>query len=183
MLHHSGQVEVVSSLERDGRPVHRDLRWGVYVVLEARNEYAASCFAQYGLPTDTTGRYASMYKPFHLIGLELNISVLSAALRGEAIGCTEGWRADVVATAKRDLRAGEVLDGEGGFTAYGTLVPATRSAEIGGFPLGLTGGSVLARDVSRGKLLTWADVASTPESEARDLRRQLEQMGPTGIGS
>src|SRR5437899_9503197 len=81
VLEKSGVVEVVSSLERDGRPVFRDLRWGVYVVLEAPNDYAADCFKQYGLKTDTSGRYAAMYKPYHLIGLELNISILSAALR------------------------------------------------------------------------------------------------------
>ena len=82
-LEHDGMVEVVSSLERDGRPVARDLRWGVYVVLKAPNDYAAACFKQYGLPTDSTGRYAAMYKPYHLIGLELSISVLNAAMRGE----------------------------------------------------------------------------------------------------
>ena len=82
-------VEVVSSLERDGRPVFRDLRWGVYVVLEAPNDYAAACFRQYGLTTDPSGRYAAMYKPFHLIGLELSISVLNAALRGEPTGSAE----------------------------------------------------------------------------------------------
>src|ERR1700732_3607394 len=78
VLEKSGVVEVVSSLERDGRPVFRDLRWGVYVVLEAPNDYAADCFKQYGLKTDASGRYAAMYKPYHLIGLELNISILSA---------------------------------------------------------------------------------------------------------
>ena len=86
VLEKSGVVEVVSSLERDGRPVFRDLRWGVYVVLEAPNDYAADCFKQYGLKTDASGRYAAMYKPYHLIGLELNISVLSAALRREPTG-------------------------------------------------------------------------------------------------
>ena len=82
LLHHKGQVEVVSSEERDGRPVARDLRWGVYVVLEAPNDYAAACFKQYGMNTDASGRYSAMYKPFHLIGLELNLSILSAALLG-----------------------------------------------------------------------------------------------------
>ena len=86
VLEKSGVVEVVSSLERDGRPVFRDLRWGVYVVLEAPNDYAADCFRQYGLKTDASGRYAAMYKPYHLIGLELNISILSAALRNEPTG-------------------------------------------------------------------------------------------------
>ena len=129
VLEQSGVVEVVSSLERDGRPVFRDLRWGVYVVLEAPNDYAADCFRQYGLKTDASGRYAAMYKPYHLIGLELNISVLSAALRGEPTGQPHGFRGDVAAVAKRDLRAGEMLDGEGGYTVWGKLVPAAASLE------------------------------------------------------
>src|SRR3954466_11749573 len=126
-LEREGMVEVVSSLERDGRPVARDLRWGVYVVLKAPNDYAAACLSQYGLGTDATGRYAAMYKPFHLIGLELSISVLSAALRGEPTGQPYGFRGDVAAVAKRDLRAGEMLDGEGGYTVWGKLMPAAAS--------------------------------------------------------
>src|SRR5262249_59141719 len=103
-LDHDGMVEVVASLERDSRPVFRDLRWGVYVVLKAPNEYARACFREYGLKTDPSGWYAAMYKPFHLIGLELGISVLSAALRGEPTGQAQGWRGDVVAVANRGLR-------------------------------------------------------------------------------
>src|SRR5499425_3661612 len=114
VLEKSGVVEVVSSLERDGRPVFRDLRWGVYVVIEAENDYAADCFRQYGLKSDTSGRYAAMYKPYHLIGLELNISILSAALRNEPTGQPRGFRGDVAAVAKRNLRVGDMLDGEGG---------------------------------------------------------------------
>ena len=129
VLEKSGVVEVVSSLERDGRPVFRDLRWGVYVVLEAPNDYAADCFKQYGLKTDASGRYAAMYKPYHLIGLELNISILSAALRREPTGQPHGFRGDVAAVAKRDLRAGEMLDGEGGYTVWGKLMPAAASLE------------------------------------------------------
>ena len=126
VLEKSGVVEVVSSLERDGRPVFRDLRWGVYVVLEAPNDYAADCFKQYGLKTDAIGRYAAMYKPYHLIGLELNISILSAALRNEPTGQPHDFRGDVAAVAKRDLRAGEMLDGEGGYTVWGKLMPAAN---------------------------------------------------------
>ena len=109
-LETEGMVEVVSSLERDGRPVFRDLRWGVYVVLKAPNAYAAACLRQYGLPTDPTGLYAAMYKPFHLIGLELSISVLNAALRKEPTGASRTWNGDAVAVAKRDLKAGETLE-------------------------------------------------------------------------
>src|SRR5215469_13291283 len=116
VLERDGMVEVVSSLERDGRSAFRDLRWGVYVVLKAPNEYARACFKEYGLKTGASGGYAAMYKPFHLIGLELSISVLSAALRGESTGQPNGFRGDVVAVAKRPLHAGEMLDGEGGHT-------------------------------------------------------------------
>jgi predicted homoserine dehydrogenase-like protein len=116
VLDGKGKVEVISSLERDGRPVFRDLRWGVYVVFEGATQYVRDCFKQYGLVTDTSGRYTAMYKPYHLIGLELGISVLSAALRREPTGVATGFRADAAATAKRDLAAGETLDGEGGYT-------------------------------------------------------------------
>jgi predicted homoserine dehydrogenase-like protein len=157
-LERDEMVEVVSSLERDGRPVSRDLRWGVYVILKAPNDYAAACFKQYGLPTDATGRYAAMYKPFHLIGLELSISVLSAALRGEPTGTSREWRGDVAAVSKRALKAGEILDGEGGYTVYGHLVPAYRSRTQKLLPIGLAHGVRLLRDVPAGVTLSEDDV-------------------------
>src|SRR5207248_2396179 len=150
VLEQDGMVEVVSSLERDGRPVFRDLRWGVYVVLKAPNDYARACFKEYGLKTDASGWYAAMYKPYHLIGLELGVSVLSAALRGEPTGQPQGFRGDAVAVAKRSLRAGEMLDGEGGYTVWGKLVPAERSLEEGLLPIGLAHKVEVLRDVAAG---------------------------------
>lgn len=181
-LHHAGQVEVVSSLERDGRPVYRDLRWGVYVILEAPHAYAADCFHQYGLLTDETGRYAAMYKPYHLIGLELNMSILSVALRGEPTGCATGFRGDVVATAKRALRAGEMLDGEGGYTVWGKLMPAVDSLKLGGVPIGLAHGGKLTRDVSAGAPVCWGDIEAPDGGEALRLRREMEQHYKTEWG-
>jgi predicted homoserine dehydrogenase-like protein len=174
VLDGEGMVEVVSSLNRDGSAVFRDLRWGVYVVLKAPNDYAAACFRQYGLPTDETGRYAAMYKPFHLIGLELSISVLNAALRGEPTGATREWRGDAVAVAKRALRAGEVLDGEGGYTVYGKLLPARRSRAEGALPIGLAHGIALTRDVAAGEVVPWSAVA-IDDSEPVRLRREMER--------
>ncbi len=176
ILDRDGMVEVVSSLERDGRPVFRDLRWGVYVVLKAPNKYAAACFAQYGLPTDSTGFYAAMYKPFHLIGLELSISVLNAALRGEATGSTREWRGDAAATAKRGLKAGETLDGEGGSTVYGKLIPARRASKEQLLPIGLAHGVKLKRDVAAGSFVSYADADLDESSLAVKTRRQMEAM-------
>jgi predicted homoserine dehydrogenase-like protein len=174
VLEKSGLVEVVSSLERDGRPVFRDLRWGVYVVLEAPNDYAADCFRQYGLKTDASGRYAAMYKPFHLIGLELNISILSAALRGEPTGQPHGFRGDVVAIAKRSLRAGEMLDGEGGYTVWGRLMPAAASLQAGALPIGLAHRVKLKQDIAHGAVVRWSDVNIEAADETVKTRRAME---------
>jgi predicted homoserine dehydrogenase-like protein len=181
VLERDGMVEVVSSLDRDGREVPRDLRWGVYVVLKAANDYAAACFKQYGLPTDTTGCYAAMYKPFHLIGLELSISVLNAVLRREPTGSCRAWRGDAVAIAKRALKAGEALDGEGGYTVYAKLIPAVRSLERGALPIGLAHHVALTRDVAAGEILTVADVALDCSVEAVRVRREMERQTLTSL--
>jgi predicted homoserine dehydrogenase-like protein len=172
----AGMVEVVSSLERDGRPVFRDLRWGVYVVIEAPNAYSAACFRQYGLPTDSSGRFAAMYKPFHLIGMELGISVLNAALRGEPTGQARGFAADAVAVAKRDLAPGDMLDGEGGWTVWGKCLPAARSVALAALPIGLAHGVRVIRPVSRDTILSRADVEPLPDTLATRLRAETEAM-------
>src|ERR1700733_11265129 len=174
VLEKSGVVEVVSSLERDGRPVFRDLRWGVFVLLEAPNDYAAGCFRQYGLRTDASGRFAAMYKPYHLIGMELNISILSAALRGEPTGQPHGFRGDVASVAKRNLRAGETLDGEGGYTVWGKLVPAAASLDAGALPIGLAHRVKLKSDVAHGAVVRWSDVEIDGGDETVRTRRAME---------
>lgn len=169
-----GMTEVVACDERDGRPVFRDLRWGVYVVIEAPTPYAAACFRQYGLKTDSTGRYAALYRPWHLIGLELGISVLSAALRGEATGCPRAFRGDVMAVGKRDLAPGEMLDGEGGYCVWGRLAPAAVSLAKGALPIGLAHGVKVLREVKADQVVTWQDVTIDPARPAVRARRDME---------
>ncbi len=180
ILARRGQVEVISSLERDSRPVFRDLRWGVYVTFAADSDYVRRCFREYGLVTDDTGNYSSMYKPFHLIGLELGISVASVGLRQESTGAPTGWRADVVATAKRDLAAGETLDGEGGYRVYGRLMPSAQSLATGGLPLGLAHGVPLVKAVKAGEPVRWSDVKIDRTDPAVRLRLEMESaLGAT----
>ncbi|OAL48535.1 SAF domain-containing protein [Pyrenochaeta sp. DS3sAY3a] len=175
-LQRKGTVEVVSCVEKDGRWVHNDLRWGVYVIIEAPGDYQRECFKQYGLKTDSTGRYAAQYKPFHLIGLELGISIASIMVRGEPTGQTQTWAGDVVATAKRDLLTGEKLDGEGGFMVYGKLMTAEDSLRIEGLPIGLAHGIVLKRDVKKDQGLSWEDVEYSNTSPAIAFRREMESV-------
>ena len=173
-LHHKGQVEVVSSLERDGQAIPYDIRFGVWVVFEGESDYIRRCFMEYGVRTDPSGRYACMYKRWHLIGLEVGISVASVGLRGEATGCASGFRADAVASAKRDLRPGEILDGEGGYTVVGRLMPAADSLRLGALPLGLAHQVRVLNPVRAGAPVLWKDVAIDPSSDAVMLRREME---------
>ena len=175
VLHHKGQVEVISSLRRDGAEIPYDIRFGVFVVFEGESEYIRRCFMEYGVKTDPSGRYACMYKRWHLIGLEVGISVASVGLRGEPTGCPTGWRADAVAVAKKNLLPGEILDGEGGYTVVGRLMPAADSLAQGCLPLGLAHGWKLLRPVTAGQPVRWSDVAIDANSSAVRARREMEQ--------
>ena len=175
VLEHDGQVEVVSSLDRDGKDIFKDLRWGVYAVLKAPNDYAASCFKQYGMNTDSTGQFSAMYKPFHLIGMELNISIFSAALLNQSTGQTQNFLGDVVATSKRSLKKGEILDGEGGATVWGKLIPAKDSLLNETLPIGLAHGIKLNKDIKEDQFITWKDVDYSPDDPTVSYRRSMEK--------
>ena len=175
-LQFKGQVEVLSCLERDGREIPQHIRWGVFVAFEGDTEYVRRCFNEYGLVTDPSGRYAAMYKRWHLIGLELGISVAAVGLRGEATGCPDGFRADAVAAAKRDLTPGEMLDGEGGYTVVGRLMPAKDSLAVGGLPIGLAHKVKVVKPVKAGAAVRWEDVEVDSTLEAVRVRREMEAM-------
>src|SRR4029079_13769654 len=165
VLERKGMVEVISSLEANGRKIPYDIRMGVWVTVEAETEYIRNCFEEYNAQTDPSGRYFTLYKRWHLIGLEVGMSVASVALRREATGVATCWNADVVATAKRDLKPGDVLDGEGGYTVWGKLLPAETSARMGAVPLALAHDVKVTRPFAKSQSLSWADVsihAATP---------------------
>jgi predicted homoserine dehydrogenase-like protein len=183
VLERKGMVEVISSLDAGGRPIDYDIRMGVWVTVEAQTDYIKHCFEEYNAHTDPSGRYFTLYRRWHLIGLEVGVSVASVALRAEATGVATCWNADVIATAKRDLREGEILDGEGGYTVWGKLQPARKSVEYGGLPLGLAHGVELLRPVRKGEMLRWADVAIDTDTRAYRLRREMEAMYPATVAA
>jgi predicted homoserine dehydrogenase-like protein len=174
VLERKGMVEVISSLEVNGRQIPYDIRMGVWVTVEGETDYIRNCFEEYNAHTDPTGRYFTLYKRWHLIGLEVGYSVASVMLRREATGVAQAWNADAVATAKRDLAVGEELDGEGGYTVWGKLLPAATSLAIGGLPLGLAHGPRVVRPVKKGQSLSWDDVSLDTSTRAYQLRRQME---------
>lgn len=174
VLEKKGMVEVISSLEADGRKIPYDIRMGVWVTVEAETDYIKNCFEEYNAHTDPSGRYFTLYKRWHLIGLEVGMSVASVALRKEATGVAHCWNADVVATAKRDLKPGEILDGEGGYTVWGKLLPSHKSVSMGGLPLGLAHDIKVIKPVKKGQSLSWDDVAVDTSTDAYKIRKELE---------
>lgn len=174
MLEKSGVTEVTSSVYRDGSDVPQSLVMGTYVVFETDSAYTEECFREYSMLPDKTGKYASLYRPIHMIGLELGISVASAALRKEPTGAPITFNSDVVATAKRKLKAGEVLDGEGGFCVWGKQTPADASLKEGYLPLGLAHNVKLKTGIELGQRVRWSDVEYDPNSLAVRVRREME---------
>ena len=173
-LSRSGLVDIAASQEPDGREVINNIRFGVFVTFKAGDEYARACFGQYGLKTDPTGWYGSMWRPFHMIGLETSVSVLSVTLRGEATGSALEFRGDAVATAKRDLKPGELLDGEGGFTVWAKAIPASSSLALKALPIGLAHNVKLKRPVARDVVVSVDDVELVNDLDVVALRREME---------
>ncbi|MEC9196067.1 MAG: flagellar biosynthesis protein FlgA, partial [Pseudomonadota bacterium] len=175
----AGLVDIAASQEPDGREVLNNIRYGMFVTFKAPDEYTRACFEQYGLLTDKSGWYGSMWRPFHLIGLETSVSVLSAVLRKEPTGTSREFRGDAVATAKSDLTAGSYLDGEGGYCAWAKAIPATRSTAIDALPMGLAHHVKLKNDIQKDQIIRMSDVDLTDDLDVVNLRReQVRTMGP-----
>ena len=179
-LPRAGLVDIAASHEPDGRVVHNNIQYGVFVTFRANNEYTRACFSQYGLLVDRSGWYGSMWRPFHMIGLETSVSVLSAVLRGEPTGTPREFRGDAVSIAKRNLRAGEMLDGEGGFTVWADAIPATRSLDARALPIGLAHNVKLRRPVAQGALVSFDDVEIVRDLDVLALRQEMERGGAPG---
>ena len=148
----------------------------MFVTFRAPNAYTRDCIRQYGLQTDASGWYGSMWRPFHLIGLETSVSVLSAALRGEPTGSSSRFRADAVACAKRDMEAGETLDGEGGHRVWAKAIPATRSAQERALPIGLAHGVTLKRAVKRDEQNALDDVDIQGDPDILEMRDEQHRL-------
>lgn len=175
-LARAGLVDIAASREPDGRTVLNNIQYGMFVTFRAPDEYTRACFQQYGLLTDKSGWYGSMWRPFHLIGLETSVSVLSAVLRGEPTGSSTRYRADAVATAKGDFAAGDYLDGEGGFKVWAKAIPATKAAAIDALPIGLAHHIKLKRPVKRDQVISLNDVEIAADQDIFAMRAEQKRL-------
>ena len=170
LLDYSGQVEVISSIDLDKKDIPNDLRWGVYIVIKAQNEYVKNCFKDYGMVTDLTGNYSAIWRPYHYIGLELAQSIYSIMLDNKATGITKNFNAEIASVAKKNLKAGEKLDGEGGYCARGKLISSKRSKQEKILPMGLTDNAILRNNIMKDEFIGISDVELDLQDEIIEAR-------------
>ncbi len=170
LIDYIGQVEVISSIDLKKKDIANDLRWGVYIVIKAQNEYVKNCFKDYGMVTDNSGNYSAIWRPYHYIGLELAQSIYSISLDLKPTGFTKNYNSDVAAIAKKDLKIGEKLDGEGGFCARGKLISSQKSKEDRILPLGLTDSAIIKKNIKKDELIKLTDVELQLPKEVIEAR-------------
>ncbi|MCZ7569893.1 MAG: SAF domain-containing protein [Ardenticatenaceae bacterium] len=144
---------------------------GVFVIITTNHPKIAKDLRY--LRVSGHGSYWSLYRPYHLANLETPLSIARAVLYGDTTLATERPPVcETVAAAKRDLRAGEQIDGLGGFTVYGLIERAEIARREKLVPLGLLAGARLRRDLPAGRVLTYEDV----ELDERQLIVQLRRL-------
>ncbi len=149
-----------------------DVAPGVFVVVAAGDEGARRDIAYLKLGE---GPYHLLSRPFHLASLEAPISVARAVLYGEVTMAAAGPPlAECVAMAKRDLVAGDALDGIGGATVYGQAVDAAEARRERAVPIGLIAGARMRRNVPRGAPLNEDDVALDESQTIVALRKRQD---------
>ncbi len=170
LIDYEGQVEVISSIDSEKKDVPNDLRWGVYIVIKAKNQYVKNCFKDYGMVTDSSGNYSAIWRPYHYIGLELAQSIYSIALENKATGFTKYYNAEVASYAKKNLKVGEMLDGEGGYCVRGKLINSQKSKDKKILPLGLSDKAITKKNINKDQVIMLSDVELDLPKQVIDAR-------------
>jgi predicted homoserine dehydrogenase-like protein len=128
--------------------------------------------------SEKTGQ-ALLYRPQHLVGLEAPISIARTAVYHESTGAPRGWFSEVITVAKKRLRPGTLLDGEGGYTAYGLAERAEVAREENLLPFGLCQDAVVRREISEDRAISYDDVElqSSPALSLRMLQETSLKSG------
>lgn len=128
------------------------------------------------------GPLYSFYQPYHLCHFEVANTVARVVLFGDPCGQPQGWSSvEVVALAKRDLQAGETLDGYGEYMTYGEAENSEVVQRDGLLPEGLVEGCRLVRDVPKDQTLTWADVEPPADDLGHRLYNEQRDLQARGI--
>ena len=177
LLSRHGVIELANSVAEDGVTMLDDpLRMGVFVVIRTEHPFIMEDLTNYHCYPGGDGKNFLLYRPYHLVAVEAPITIARAALYGLPTGAPRNVpSADVVTVAKRDLKAGERLDGGGGYTVIGQSEKATVARDERLLLLGLSDGAVLKRDVALGEAIGYDAVELAEDSFVLQLRREQDE--------
>lgn len=152
---------------------------GAFVVVHESNPYKQRQLAYYKLGP---GPFYVFYTPFHLPHLQLPSTIGRAVIHGDpTVTPAGGPVCQVVTVAKRDLKAGDRLDGVGGYCTYGLIDTDERAGAANALPISLSESCVLRRDVPRDEVVAFDDVALPASRLADRLWREMRQRWPYGM--
>lgn len=178
LLSQHGVVELANSIAVDGKSMLPDpLKMGVFAVIRTEHPFTAEDLTGYIGKVGGDGHNFLLHRPYHLVAVEAPISIAAAVLLGQATGsCAPTPTAECITAAKRDLKAGEVLDGGGGYTVSGLCEKATVAQAENLLPLGLSSGAVLKQDVAKGRAITYGMVEMQTDSFVAKLRQMQDEL-------
>ena len=173
ILSRHGVVELANSIAPDGRTMlSSPLMMGVFVVIRTDHPFIQEDLAGYYLYPGGDGHNFLLYRPYHLVAVEAPISIAKAALYGQPTGAPLTTPvAEVITVAKRDLKAGEMLEGSGGYTVNGLCEKAVVARAENLVPFGLVDDARLLQDVRKGAAITYDMVELNESSFVLELRR------------
>ena len=149
---------------------------GAFVVVHEETPLKKAQLAYYKLGD---GPFYVFYTPYHLPHIQIASTIARAVLLHDAtVAPMDGPVCEVVTVAKRDLKAGERLDGVGGYCAYGLIDNRQAARAMDALPIGLSEGCVLRRDVARDDVLTFHDVETLADDKAAALWREQNAQWP-----
>jgi predicted homoserine dehydrogenase-like protein len=152
---------------------------GAFVVVHEDSPLKKAQLAYYKLGD---GPFYVFYTPYHLPHLQIASTIGRAAIHNDpTVAPIGGPVCEVVAVAKRDLKAGEVLDGIGGFCTYGLIENTIDARTADALPIGLSEGCVLRRDIPKDSVVSFADVDAIPDALIDALWREQCARWPIAI--
>ena len=178
LLSRHGVVELANSVADDGKSMLPNaLKMGVFAVVRTEHPFTREDLAYHGCHVGGEGKNFLLYRPYHLVAVPAPLSIARAVLFDAANGsCAATPTAECITVAKRDLRAGEELDGGGGYTVVGQCEKAPVAQEEGLLPLGLADQAVLKRAIGKGEAIAYSDVVLNEDSFVLNMRRLQDDL-------
>jgi predicted homoserine dehydrogenase-like protein len=154
---------------------------GAFVIVHEESALKKAQLAYYKLGD---GPFYVFYTPYHLPHIQIASTIGRAVIhRDPTVAPIAGPVCEVVTVAKRDLKAGERLDGIGGFAAYGLIDNAAVARAVSALPIGLSEGCVLRRDISKDNVVSLDDVDAPHGRLVEGLWREQNARWPLPTGA